>query len=111
VRAVSGSSSNLPLKADGSLDYARLTLGQVCGDLIETLSDMVVNGFQEDLEPFLNDCPEPDELRIDAVPSGQLVEAMERLLRLEGTDTNFRSPEAREAVATAVRELRAQAAA
>ena len=108
---MSWSSSKLPLKPDGTLNYARLTLSQVCEDLVETLSDMVVNGFQEELEPFLNDCPEPEQLRADALPSGQLVEAMERLLRVEGTDTSFRSPEAREAVATAVRELRAQAAA
>lgn len=107
---MSWSSSNLPLKSDGSLDYARLTLAQVCDDLVETLSEMVVNGLEADLEPFLKDCPKPEQLPPNAVPSGRLVEAMERLLRLEGIDINFRSAEAREAVARAVRELRAQAA-
>ena len=69
---------------------------------------MVVNGFQEELEPFLSDCPEPEQVRTDAAPSSKLVDAMEQLLLLEGTDTNFRSPAARKSLATAVRELREQ---
>ena len=106
-----GSMRNPPLKPDGTLDYARLTVAQVCEDLTETLLDLVENGGRGELVPFLNDCPEPDRLPAGAAPARSLVASMEQLLRFERSDPNLRSSEAREAVATAVRELRASAAA
>ena len=50
------------LKPDGTLDYARLTVREIGEDLEESLMDRVVNGFQHELEPFLEKCPDLDSL-------------------------------------------------
>ena len=80
-------------------------------DLTETLLDLVENGGQHELVPFSNHCPEPGQLPAGGAPAPALVDAMERLLRIERSDPDFRSAEAREAVAAAVRKLRASTAA
>lgn len=46
--------TNPPTLPDGNLDYAALTLAEVREDLAETLSDLVLNGGQEDAAPLLD---------------------------------------------------------
>jgi len=94
-----------PLKPDGTLDYARLTVREIGEDLEESLMDRVVNGFQHELEPFLEKCPDLDSLPASDPPR-PLVDAMEELLRLEGEDVDFRLPRTRDLVRSAVQQLK-----
>ena len=97
--------TNPPLKPDGTLDYARLTVAEVCEDLTESLTDRVVNGGLDELQPFLDDLPDEDDLPASA-PADALVRFMEDLLRLEGADPDFRSSEAHGTIRGAIRELK-----
>ncbi len=99
--------TNPPTKADGTLDYARLTVHEVLEDLTETLMDLVENGGQQALAVHLNALSELDLADVSDVPSVKLVTAMEALLTHETSDADFRSSEARQVVASAVRELQA----
>lgn len=95
-----------PSKPDGTLDYSALTPREICEDLTESLLDLIENGGQEQLVPFLDECPDADDLPPDGNPSAALVDAMEQLLRLEEKeDTVFASERARELLKAAVREL------
>lgn len=72
--------NNPPTTADGMLNYAALTLGEVRADLTETLSDLVLNGGQNALQPLL-DAIEDDALiealgRATAAPTPRLVTIM-----------------------------------
>lgn len=51
----------LPLKADGQLDYAKMSLGQIRFDLVETVSDLAFNAGQDDLSELV-DLLERDDL-------------------------------------------------
>ncbi|WP_152052424.1 hypothetical protein [Tautonia marina] len=98
-----------PLKPDGSLDYARLTLGEICEDVTESLMDRVFNGGDAGLVPFLDALPEADAIPAGApVPEG-LVGLMEELLRREGEDPAFGSPGTREVLGRVVRALQEEA--
>jgi hypothetical protein len=97
--------TNSPLKPDGTLDYAQLTVAEVCEDLTESLVDRVVNSGLEELQPFLNDLPSEDDLP-SVAPTDMLARSMEDLLRLEGEDPDFRSAEAHEAIRVAIGELK-----
>lgn len=96
--------TNPPLKPDGTLDYARLTVREIGEDLEESLMDRIVNSNLADLDPFLGDW-DLDSLPASAPPAA-LVEAMEELLRLEDEDADFRSAAAHASLARAARELR-----
>jgi hypothetical protein len=49
------------LKPDGTFDYSKMSLGEIHGDLVETVSDLAFNAGQDDLAPLLN-ALERDEL-------------------------------------------------
>src|SRR5262245_56217145 len=95
--------TNPPLKPDGTLDYARLTVAEVCEDLTESLMDRVVNGVLEELPSFLDDLPDEADLSA-ASPADALVKFMEDLLRLQGEDPDYRTSEAHDAIRGAIRE-------
>ena len=97
--------NNPPLKPDGTLDYARLTVAEVCEDLTESLLDRVVNGSLDELQPFLDELPQEDDLPATA-PTDGLVQCMETLLQLEGEDPDFRTPAADDAIRGAIRDLK-----
>jgi hypothetical protein len=56
-----GRGAMLPIKADGRLDYAKMSLDQIRLDLVETVSDLVFNAGQEDLSALV-DVLERDDL-------------------------------------------------
>ena len=94
-----------PLKPDGSLDYARLTLAEICEDVTESLLDRVYNGGDHELVPFLDDLPEVETIAAGAAVPEDLVGLMEELLRQEGEDPAFSSPRTREVLDRIVRSL------
>lgn len=51
----------LPFNAYGRLDYAKMSLGQIRLDLVETVSDLAFNAGQEDLSALI-DALERDDL-------------------------------------------------
>ena len=97
--------TNPPLKTDGTLDYAQLTLAEICEDITESLSDLVFNAGAENLVPFLDALPETSSFSKDAIPPTSLVQLMERLLILENDDPCFRESESRTVIADVVREF------
>ena len=101
--------TNPPLKPDGTLDYARLTVAEVCEDLTESLMDRVVNSGLDELQQFLDDLPNKEDLPATSAPADKLVKFMEELLRLEGKDPDFCSASAQVAIRGAIRELRVAA--
>jgi hypothetical protein len=96
--------TNPPLKPDGTLDYARLTVAEVCEDLTESLMDRVDNSGLDELQPFLDDLPD-GELSA-AAPSNALVQHMEDLLRLASGDPHYRSADSHAAIRGVIRELK-----
>lgn len=94
-----------PLKPDGSLDYARLTLAEICEDLTDSLMDRIINGHDDDLAAYLGGLPEVGAFPAGASPSDALVGSMEELLRLEGEDADFRTPRTRDVLGRAIRAL------
>jgi len=100
--------TNPPLKPDGTLDYAQLTLAEIAEDLTESLVDRVFNSGVEELQPLLDDVPEYDEFAADAKPSTALIAVMESLLVLKATDMDYRSEETQKLLRQAVTELRAK---
>jgi len=100
--------TNPPLKPDGTLDYAQLTLAEIAEDLTESLVDRVFNSGVEELQPLLDDVPEYDEFAVDAKPSAALIAVMESLLALEATDVDYRSVDTQKVLQQAVTELRAK---
>ena len=103
--------SDPPLKADRTLDYARLTPAEIVEDLSEGLADRIINGHQDALRPFFHRlkevCPDVGAIRSDLVPTGALVDAMEALLRREVADPRWESPEAQELLIAAITEIAA----
>ncbi|WP_169978487.1 hypothetical protein [Tautonia rosea] len=98
-----------PLKPDGTLDYAQLTLAEICEDVTESLLDRVYNGGDHELVPYLDDLPEVEEIAVGVSGSEGLVGLMEELLRQEGEDPAFGSPRTREVIGRIVRALQEEA--
>jgi hypothetical protein len=96
--------TNPPLKPDGTLDYARLTVAEICEDLAESLMDRIDNSGLDGLQPFLYELPD-DELP-DADPSDALVRHMEELLHLASADPQYSSAAAHDAIRGAILELK-----
>jgi hypothetical protein len=96
--------TNPPLKPDGTLDYSRLTVAEICEDLAESLMDRIDNSGLDELQPFLYELPD-DELPA-AEPTDSLVGHMEELLRLTDKDPNYSSAAAHDAIRGAIRELK-----
>lgn len=76
-----------PTLSDVPFDYANLTLAEIREDLLETLSDLVINAGQKELAPLL-DAIQEDDLReglanASGQPSARLVSIMNDLVKLE----------------------------
>jgi hypothetical protein len=97
--------TNPPIKPDGTLDYARLTLSEICEDLTESLMDRVLNGGDHELTPYMDNLPPADMFPAGASASEALVGLMEELLRLEAADSALRDPRTRDVLSRAGREL------
>ena len=76
----------LPIKADGRLDYARMSLQQVRLDLVETVSDLAFNAGQDDLSALI-EMLEHDDLEASArsgePASAALVDVMTAISGIE----------------------------
>jgi len=108
--------ANPPRTADGILDAARLTPGEIMDALYTRLFWATFGGRGRTAQPEL--CPALDEfgdffvdyawaIPDQRVPTPRLVQAMDALLRLDATGVGWGSQLAKTHLATALLELRA----